>query len=322
MLIAASVVVIALLVATLVPLGSGTTPADAATALRDASHALVSTGATGLAPNTYLYTEVKSEYQVTVYKPSQNGSSFDALSSATYDETEQAWADAAGNGQGMLNRTPLSFSSTSSQSSFEGSSEGKHVISGFQQRVQEPDLSQYVPSVASLPVDPTSLSQILVSGTDGTNPDAIADGSTAVFQRAARLLVGPDTGMTPVLASALFQVMSDQPSIELTPNAVDHSGRTGTEVSLAGSSGVSSLIFNEQTGSVLEAGFAPSPASVPVDTQGSISFGQCGRDGVCSTSKIDGPALGIYIVAPLWESVLQSKQVVTTGSTEGPSQRP
>jgi hypothetical protein len=314
-LIAASVVVIALLVATLVPLGSSTTPANAATALRNASHALASTGATGLVPNSYLYTEVKSGYQVTVYKPSLDGSSFDATTSATYGETEQAWADASGNGQGVLNRTPLSFSSPVAQSSFEASSEGQHFISGFQQTVNESDLSQYVPNVTSLPVDPSPLSEILSSGTDGTNPDGIPNGATAVFQRAARLLVGPDTGMSPAFASALFQVMSDQPGIKLAQIAMDHSGRTGTEASIAGSSGVSSLIFSEQTGAVLEAGFAPSPASVPADTQGSISFGRCDQDGACSAQKIDGPPLGIYIVAPLWETVIESKQVIEKGTT-------
>ncbi len=263
----------------------------------------------------FLYTEVKAGYKVTVYKPSQDGSTMVAFTSATYGETEQAWADEAGNGEGILNRTPLSFSSPGVQSSFEGSSEGQHFISGFQQTVNESDLSQDVPNVTSLPVDPSSLSQIISSGADGTNPDDIPNGSTAVFQRAARLLVGPVAGMTPSLASALFQVMSDQPGIELTQNAVDHSGQTGTEVSLAGSSGVSSLIFSEHSGAVLEAGFAPSPASVPTDTQGSISFGACDQDGACSALKIDGPPLGIYIVAPLWETVIESKHVVEKGTT-------
>ncbi len=315
MLIAASVVVIAMLAATLVPFGTSSPSASAATALRNASHAIAGKGGASSGPELFLYTEVKSAYKVTVYKPSQNGSTFDAFTSATYGETEQAWADESGSGEGVINRTPLSFSSPAVQSSFAGSSEGQHFISGFQQTVNESDLSQDVPNVTSLPVGPTSLSRILSSGADGTNPDDIPNGATAVFQRAARLLVGPVSGMTPTLASALFQVISDQPGIELTQHAVDHSGRTGTGVSLAGSSGVSHLIFNQKTGAVLEAGFAPSPPSVPADTQGSISFSRCDQGGACSTQKIDGPPLGLYIVAPLWETVIESKQVIEKGTT-------
>ena len=85
-------------------------------------------------------------------------------------------------------------------------------------------------NVSDLPTDPKALAQVIAAGGLQTNIDLIPAGPNATFERAATLLVGPTAGMTPALASALFQVLAGQPGVQLLGSVTDHEGhKPGTE---------------------------------------------------------------------------------------------
>jgi hypothetical protein len=175
-------------------------------------------------------------------------------------------------------------------------------------------LQQSVPQVSGLSSDPSTLAQELAEGFDDSNVDRIASGPSAVFQRAARLLVGPDSGMTGSLASAIYQVMADQSGVTLLGNTTDHSGRQGIGVSMSSPTGVSELIIDPQSGSALEIQYSPPASSISAPPGATV---RCLTVSSCGSLVEKNPPLGsTEVVAPIWTDTVTSGIVNAEGATE------
>jgi hypothetical protein len=99
--------------------------------------------------------------------------------------------------------------------------------------------------VSSLPTDPVALLRELQEGTTGiAQIDAIEPPVTMfvgtcmsanckAFFRAAALLEGPDSGMTPALRSALFHILAGVPGVQLLGTVTDRDGQSGLGIEYA-----------------------------------------------------------------------------------------
>jgi hypothetical protein len=161
------------------------------------------------------------------------------------------------------------------------------------------------------------LSRQLAQGGGPTNVDVIRSGPAAVFQRAARLLVGPTSAMSSSLAAALYQVLAAQPGVTLLGSTTDHSGRQGVGVSISSPSGVSEIIIDPTSASALEIQYAPPPASVPTPSGGATVT--CQSVATCGSSvQHIVPLDGEEMVTPLWtdtvtRGVVNSESATTAG---------
>jgi hypothetical protein len=285
---------------------------SAAAVLRHAAAVVSDQTAPQLGHGQYLYAETKSLYQVTVYGSGKTSKVLVPLASAHYVETQQTWADVNGAGRGLLTRGPLQFTSGADKSAWEATPAGQNFSFQFTRTETEPSLRQVLPDVSELSSDPNTLTRQIAEGINGTNVDFIPSGSSAVFQRAARLLVGPDLGMTTGLSSALYQVMANQVGVDLLGATTDHLGRQGIGLSLSSPSGVSELIIDATTGSALEIQYSPPASSIPASTKGPTVH--------CSSGPICGkelPPLGSEAVeAPVWSDTVTSGVVNSIGSTQ------
>lgn len=236
-----------------------------------------------LGPGQFLFTETQSEYQTTLYEPAAGTGLLTEVATAEAADTEQAWTTSSGVGRTTwIDGTPQ-YPSAADQRAW--ADEGPGVVppatggwaaagipgaaSGSVDDVQSPI------DVSDLPVDPGSLAQVLAAGRLGTGPLAL-QGAGAVFERAARLLVGPTVGMTPSLASALLRVMAEQPGVQLLGTVTDHEGRIGTGIAMPSGvhAGVNEVVVDPSTGVLLEADFA-----LPGDTLAHA------RSKICSTGR-------------------------------------
>ncbi len=108
--------------------------------------------------------------------------------------------------------------------------------------------------VGSLPTDPGKLGPLLEAGRTGIGPldaisPALAGGvDRAEFDRVALLLLGPEVGGSPALASALYTVLAAMPGIRQLGVVEDHSGRSGEGFAL----GPVTLVVDPATGEVRE----------------------------------------------------------------------
>jgi hypothetical protein len=186
--------------------------------------------------------------------------------------------------------------------------------------------------VSSLPTDPAVLLRELQEGTTGNAQiDAIAppysiDGtcqstSCETFFRAARLLEGPDSGATPALRSALFQILAGVPGVQLLGTVTDRDGQSGLGITyvqhgagpqtparcVGGPPGMTSssppavsttfeIIFNSATTSVVGTSESYSPSTISGDYL-------CGHPG------------GQIRLTPLWSDVITSGIVSSDTST-------
>jgi hypothetical protein len=282
-------------------------------ALLNSAHLVSSQVNSQPAPGQYLYTETRSLYQVTIYQKSLHAYALLPVATAQYFETEQSWADSNGDGTGILTRSPLQFPSTSDEAAWNATGAGKRFSSQFERSVNESSLQQLVPNLSALSSNPKILAGELADGLDGTNVDQIADGPTAVFQRAARLLVGPDSGMTPALASALYDVMADQPGISLVGSTSDHRGRPGIGVA-SGGGGLSELIVDASTGLALEVQYPPPVASLPAPSGGVPVL--CSGSTACASGVQLTPDGIVIEAAPIWTDAVSSQIVASAGATE------
>jgi hypothetical protein len=264
-------------------------------------------------PGQYLYTETRSLYEVTIYQKSLHGDALLPVATSQYFETEQSWADGNGDGTGVLTRSPLEFSSTSDEAAWNATDAGTRFSSQFERTVNESSLQQSVPNLSALSSNPRVLSGELAGGLDGSNVEQIPDGPTAVFQRAARLLVGPDSGMTPSLAAALYDVMADQPGISLVGSTSDHRGRQGIGVA-SGGGGASELIINSSTGLALEVQYPPPVASLPAPSGGVPVL--CSGSTTCGSSVPLTPNGVVIVASPIWTDAVSSQIVASVGATE------
>ena len=270
---------------------------------------------TGLqpAPGQYLYTETRSLYQATIYQRDIASGSLVPTAEAQYFETEETWTDFAGIGTGLLTRSPLQYSSSSDQAAWLGTKFGRDFSTGFAQSVSEPSLTQSVPNLSALSTDPTQLAHELATGSGGTNVDLIPNGPSAVFQRAARLLVGPDSALSPSLTSSLYQVLANQPGVTLLGEQTDHRGRAGVAVSVSDQGGVSLLIINPKSGLPLEVQYSPHTGA-PISSLGGSTY-QCIPVPECGSTPETGTPQGTAVtVGPTWTDTVSSQIVASPGA--------
>ena len=90
--------------------------------------------------------------------------------------------------------------------------------------------------------------------TPGVGPVSVPSGSaTAIFQTAVALLGMPETGMTPALRSALYQVMASLHGVELLGKQTDRSGRRGIGIASPVYAGLRvEVILDPTTGNLLQ----------------------------------------------------------------------
>ena len=302
---------VALVTALLVIPGTSPPPSSAAEFLHASAELVANQPALVPPSGQYLYTEQQSQYQVSVYEPGSDSSSVDLATVAQYGETERTWVDARGNSTEQQNRTALSWPSAADQQAWEANPGAQTFSATYRQSVTEPTLSGKIPDVSALPTDPSALAAVLKGGGPVANPDQIPDDTDSVFERAARLAVGPDSGLSPALSAALYQVMADQPGVQLLGQTTDHQGRLGTAVGISTSSGLSEVIVDPRSGAALEAVYAPPPESISATLPGPGSQ-------PCSASACTllEPGQGRLVEAPLWTDNVTSGVVPSIGSTQ------
>jgi hypothetical protein len=273
-------------------------------------------------PGQYQYTETKSLEQLSLYQqPADAGAGASAamVANVQYPETEQSWADINGDGDGVLTRGSLQFPSAADASAWNASAPGRQFASHFSHTVQEPALQQSAANVTGLSTNPQVLAQQIAQRSNGATVDPIADGPSAVFQRAANLLVGPDVGMTPALAGALYDVLANQPGTMLLGTTTDHSGRQGVAISISSATGVSEIIIDPHSGAALEIQFSPPALTGPSATGGATVT--CETNALCdpSTARL-APQGFVWVQSTLWTDTVSTAIVNSSTSTQPASE--
>lgn len=320
-LVATAAAALVLVLVNVIPGSSG--PKSAAAAVLEQAAAVAGQQTFQLAPGQYLYTETQSTYQVTLYDT--RGSSQVRGPTAQFNETDQAWTNAGGAGSVLATDSTVQFPSAADEAAWNADPNGPSLLqqmalqidaSGGQAITQKPPLD-----VSDLPTDPSALAAVIANGELHTNIDLIGAGPNATFERTATLLLGPTSGMTPALASALFQVLADQPGVQLLGTVADHEGQTGQAVALATPNGtpdgfdVSKVIVDPTTGSLLEADFALPASTLPPSGAGSCVIPAAGSNEPpsCHSGSVDA------ILAPAWTDVVVTGVVDSDTATLPPT---
>jgi hypothetical protein len=314
--IAAALSALVLLLINVIP--GSSRPRSAAAAVFEQAAAVAGQQKLQLMPDQYLYTETQSRYQVTLY--SAGASSQTRAVTAQFDETDQAWTDASGSSSVLQTDSTVHFPSAADEAAWNESPNGASMLqqiarfaeTGGQAHSQRPSLD-----VSDLPTDPSTLATVIADGELHTNVNLIPAGPNATFDRTATLLVGPTTGMTPALASALFQVLANQPGVQLLGTVTDHEGQRGQAITLRTAHGltVSTVIVDPSTGTLLEAQFAPPGSTVPTPNAEMCT----GPTANASVPRSCHPAVGGQsILAPLWTDVVSSGTVDSNTATLPP----
>lgn len=292
-----------------------------------------------LAPGQFLFRETQSEYEQALYKPSAGANGSETLAevaTAQLAQTQRSWTDAEGHGQAKWFAGLLSFPSAADQTSWQANADGFSSVSNrappFQTAAscacaEESGVSggsgsvQAPVDVSNLPTDPGALTAALARIDFGDAAYPIpTSGADATFERAAMLLSGPTTGMTPALAAALLQVMAAQPGVRLLGTVTDHQGREGTGVALPSASGpgVTEIVVDPSTGAVLETQFGgPPPSLGGVDGCVGPAGATVGPSGAAAGSATSTPSttcalpLAAWSSRPLWTDVVASGVVAS-----------
>jgi hypothetical protein len=318
-------VVAAVLFVHLVPALNG--PRESATSVLDqAAVVALHQPAQQPGPGQYLYSESKSLYQITIYQrrapsDSKAGSGPGAVAAAAagaipilgtvqYLETEQSWTDSRGAGRSLLTRGALQYPSVADKSAWNSVAAGRQFASSFQQTVDDPSPSPA--DVSGLSTHPAILSRQLARGADGLSTHPVDHGPSAVFERAALLLVAPNRAMTPALESALYKVLAHQRGVTVLGTTTDHSGREGTGISSSSATAVTEVIIDPDTGAVLESQFpAPMTVATPPTGEASVSCRGCaGRVGPINAQDV------ISTVTPQWTDTESTAIVNSSHSTQ------
>ena len=303
---------VALLV--LLPLTSGGPP-SAAAAVFDQAAAAAAQQDSQLPAGQYFYTETESSYQATLDTPVVSPGELGQTATAQFNETDQAWTT-ANSGQSYITDGSVKFPSNQDEAAWKAGPNGAAALESIDRRAEnggQPTTSLAPPNVSNLPTDPTSLATVLSNAQLNSNIDLIPAGSNATFERAAVLLLGPTVGMTPTLASALFQVLAAQQGAHLLGLVTDHEGQSGQGVTLPSASGLSvdEVIVDPTTGQLLEADFAPPAATVPATSGGTACSGPVNSQLVCRSSG----AISQATIAPLWTDVVATGEVNSANAT-------
>jgi len=302
-LAASAVVIVAAVLLTLLPAGSNA-PAAAAT-LQATAQAAAARGSAFQAPT---YIEDRSLYRVDVYTPEPPGHGLNLAATATFTEIEQEWVNPTSPSRGLLIRGPLQYLSGRDRAAWDRTASGRQFSQTFQRTVAEPGLSNVL-DVSRLPTDASALERLIATGHTGTWVDFIPSDPGATFERAALLLSGPDIGLTPALASALFNVLAHQPGARRLGQARDHLGRTGTGITAPSSSGFTEVIVDARTGSLLETQLPPAPLLLKLPTGGTARI--C-HGSACNYRKQVLPQ-AVSVLAPVWIDPVMSSALAQSG---------
>jgi hypothetical protein len=251
----------------------------------------------------YLFSETRTRYEVVLYADSRPGQGL-RIATAQFIETDRVWINAQGEGRVLRTESALQFPSAKDRALWNASPVGQQVYQTLlNNSLQQSQVSpkELLVNVSDLPTNTSQLQSVLANDTSQTNIDHIPAGRDAVFERAAVLLLGPDFGMSPHLASALFHVMAKQPGTHLVGALTAHSGRTGDGIVLSTSVGghVSEVVVAPGLGSLLELSFVlPSTTISSGETRTCIS--PKGEASVCTQEG--NPAT----LAPVWTDLVST----------------
>ena len=320
--VAAAVAGLVLLLLNVIP--GPSSPRAAAAAVLEQAAAAAGQQTTPLAAGQFLYTETQSSYQVTLDDANTTGTQLVQTATAQFSETEQAWTGASGTGLHLDTDSGVQFPSAADEAAWNADPNGSFMlgeIAHYAETGGQPSDQQPLLDVSNLPTDPTALGQIIASGGLQTNIDLIPEGPNATFERAATLLVGPTAGMTPALASALFQVLADQPGVQLLGSVTDHEGQTGEGITLATAGGlnVSEVIVDPTTGQLLEAQFASPARTSPLPNGASSCVSPYnGSSTPPSCKQLANQLANSGTIAPLWTDVVATGVVGSDTATLPP----
>jgi hypothetical protein len=213
-------------------------------------------------PNQWLRTEQTMSIAAYV---SQVGTTSTPDAKATINATISTWSDTTGQACVSATTDPAQFADPANQAAWTDAGlidqPLNQPITGCDSIIQgdtADTLTQAtgVIDVSALPLDSAALAQDLEAGTTGIpSVDNVptSAGTDAAFERAAILLLGPDSGATPAFESALYGAVAIIPGVHSLGPTTAHSGRTGVGFSAVTTSGTTTIIVNPATGAVLEA---------------------------------------------------------------------
>jgi hypothetical protein len=316
--VGAAAAALIVLIVTVVAVPSGQ-QADAATVLLQAAKK-AGEQHNRLNASQYLFSDTRTLYEVVLYAPSGSGTLVEGAT-AQFIETNEVWINARDNGRVLRTQGALRFSSAKDQSEWDSSPVGQHVYQLLPNSIRyqgQTRPEQSLVNLSDLPTVPNRLESVLANDKLQTNIDGIPRGPDAVFERAAALLLGPDFGMSPALASALFHVMANQRGARLVGGVTAHSGRRGVGVvqEASASGNVSEVVLDPSSGTLLQTSFVSPPTTM-------ISRGRK----ACSTSKNGSPSCRQQTtsatLAPIWTDLVSSgivpSDITTVPSAQGRS---
>ena len=247
---------------------SGTGASAASVVFNRAALAVLSDPAVRLSPNQYLYSETNSLYEATAYVhvAGTPSGALRSVAQATFTETRQVWLDSAGSGRFELTRGPLRFSSPEDQAAWAASPAARFWQTTHPVSQAGPQVEQVTTAVAGLPTNPDTLAALITKGRTGTPVDTVPNGPESTFERAARLVIGPNRGMSRILESSLYEVLATQPGASVRTGVTGQLGARGTAVSIRGASpdAVERIIIDPRTGAPLEVDSAPFGSTLSV----------------------------------------------------------
>jgi hypothetical protein len=213
-------------------------------------------------PNQWLHTEQTMSIAAYV---SQVGTTPTPDAQATIDATIGTWSDTTGQACVSAATDPAQFAGPANQAAWTDAGlidqPLNQPVTGCESIIQGDtagSLTQAtgVIDVSSLPTDSVTLARELEAGTTGIpTVDGVAPGAgtNAAFERAAILLVGPDSGATPAFESALYGALATIPGVNALGPVTAHSGSTGAGFSAVTTSGTTTIVVDPATGALLEA---------------------------------------------------------------------
>ncbi len=277
--------------------------ASATVVLEDAAMAAVRHPAPVTAPGQSHLILTTTTYEVAIYAPGPSTTKLVRVATAQYQQFDRLWVGNDGTGHALLTRSPLSFSSATDQAAWNASTAGQAFVARFRRRIIEPNLHETVAQVSNLPLQLDRLERIIAAGLRGTNPEHIPAGPTAVFDRTARLLVGPTIGLTPRLTGALYRLLAHEYQLHLTGSTRSAQGHSLITVASGGASARSELTIDMSTGSGVIAVYPRLPASLSEPAlPGQITL-TCTTGGHCQTSGIGNHPESVTVLAPLRSEV-------------------
>jgi len=273
-----ALVVAGVTVATVLLQASGTGASAASVVFNRAALAVLSVPEVKLGPNQYFYSETNSLYEATAYvhvAGTANGG-LRSVAQATFTETRQVWLDSTGSGRFELTRGPLRFSSAQDEAVWEASPAARFWQTTHPVSQAGPQVEQVTTEVGGLPTDPATLAALITKGRTGTPVDTVPSGPESAFERAARLVIGPNRGMTRTLESSLYEVLAMQHGASVETGVTGQLGARGTAVSIRGASpdAVERIIIDPRTGAPLEVDSAPFGSTLDV-ADGQHGKGSC-----------------------------------------------